>query len=50
MKLGKFNGKVVFLSLLGILCLYLTFTVNWMFIALAAISSWLGWRELLKKD
>jgi hypothetical protein len=48
MKLGKFNGKAVFYSLIGLLSLVLTFTVNWMFIILAAIFSGLGWRELLR--
>jgi predicted tellurium resistance membrane protein TerC len=46
----KKNWKVVGLSLLGLICMILTFTVNWLFIILAAIFSWRGWRILMKED
>jgi 4-hydroxybenzoate polyprenyltransferase len=46
----KRNWKVVVLSLLALVCMVLTFTINWMFIALAAIFSGLGWRILMKED
>ena len=42
------NNKVIVLSLLGLACMILTFTVNWMFIALAAIFTGWGWRILIK--
>ncbi|MFH1290548.1 MAG: hypothetical protein ABIH92_04010 [Nanoarchaeota archaeon] len=43
------NNKVIVLSLLGLACMVLTFTVNWMFIALAALFSGWGWRILIKE-
>jgi len=43
------NLKVVALSLAGLACMVLTFTINWMFIIPASIFSGIGWRILLKK-
>jgi len=43
------NPKVVALSLAGLICMVLTFTINWMFILPAAILSGIGWRILFKK-
>jgi hypothetical protein len=43
------NNKAVVLSLIALVFMVLTFSVHWMFIALAAFFSWLGWRELFKK-
>ncbi|MBU0760124.1 MAG: hypothetical protein KJ600_01180 [Nanoarchaeota archaeon] len=42
------NNKAVLLSLLALVCIILTFTVNWMFIALAAIFSGWSWKVLSK--
>jgi len=46
MKRGKFNGKAVTYSFIALIFMVLTFTVNWMFIILAAVLSGIGWREL----
>ncbi|MBU0906663.1 MAG: hypothetical protein KKD18_01950 [Nanoarchaeota archaeon] len=43
------NWNVVVLSLLALVCMVLTFTVNWMFIALAAIFSGWGWKILMNE-
>lgn len=43
------NWRVVLLSLLALACMVLTFSVNWMFIALAALLSGWGWWELTRK-
>jgi len=40
------NNKVVFLSLIALVSMVLTFTVNWMFIILAVILSGAGWKIL----
>jgi predicted MFS family arabinose efflux permease len=42
--------KVVLLSLVAMFFVVLTFTVNWMFIALAVIFSGWGWKILIGKD
>ncbi|MBU0466732.1 MAG: hypothetical protein KJ718_03305 [Nanoarchaeota archaeon] len=43
------NPKAVVLSLIALVFMVLTFTVNWMFIALAAVFSWWGWNVLIKE-
>tara|TARA_Y100000310_G_C20130465_1_gene555631 strand:- start:36 stop:173 length:138 start_codon:yes stop_codon:yes gene_type:complete len=43
------NIKVVLISLAALGAMVLTFTVDWIFIAVAALLSFWGWRELLKK-
>jgi hypothetical protein len=43
------NPKVVFASLVALVFMVLTFTVNWMFIIGAAVLSWWSWRDLFKK-
>ena len=48
--MAKRKWNVVVLSLLALACMVLTFTVNWMFIALAAIFSGWGWRILMKDE
>lgn len=39
---------MIVLSLIALACMVLTFTVHWMFIALAAIFSGWGWKILVK--
>jgi hypothetical protein len=46
--MAKPNPKVIALSLLGLVFIYLTFTINWLFIAGAAITTLWGWKELMK--
>jgi hypothetical protein len=48
-KKRKINKKVVIYSLVALLCIYLTYTVNWMFIVGAAILMILNQRELMRK-
>jgi hypothetical protein len=43
------NKKVVILSLIALGCLYLTFTVDWIFIIPAVIIMFINQRELFKK-
>jgi hypothetical protein len=45
----KPNIRVIIYSLLALGFLYLTYTVDWMFIAGAAILLYLNQRELMKK-
>jgi nitrogen fixation/metabolism regulation signal transduction histidine kinase len=42
------NPLAVLYSIIALIFMVLTFTVYWMFIALAAFFSWLGWRALFK--
>lgn len=42
----KVNWKIVIFSIIGLASLVLTFTVNWLFIIIAAIMMWLNQREL----
>ncbi|MBS3077097.1 hypothetical protein J4233_02385 [Candidatus Pacearchaeota archaeon] len=46
----KRNWKVVVLNLLALVCVVLTFTINWMFVILAAIFSGIGWKVLMKGE
>jgi len=41
------NPKVIALSVAALFFMYLTFAVHWMFIAVAAFLSWIGWKDLL---
>ncbi len=43
------NKKVVLYSIIALVFLILTFTINWLFIIPAAILSWLNHRELNTK-
>ena len=43
------NPKVVVYSLIALFCLYLTFTVDWLFIIPAVILMILNQKELFKK-
>ncbi|MBR9703940.1 hypothetical protein GOV12_00885 [Candidatus Pacearchaeota archaeon] len=45
----KFNLKVVILSIIGLIALVLTFTVNWLFIIIPAIVIWINQKELSKR-
>ena len=40
------NPKVVGWSLIALVFMFLTFTVNWLFIIPAAIISWMNYRAL----
>ena len=48
-KSRKVNKKVILYSIIGLIFLGLSFFVNWMFIAGAALVVWLNQRELMKK-
>ena len=43
------NYKVILYSFIALYCLYLTYTVDWLFIAISALMMWLNHRELFKK-
>jgi hypothetical protein len=43
------NSKVTGISLVALLCMVLTFTVNWMFILPAALLSGWGWKILIEE-
>lgn len=43
------NPKVVILSIIALFCLYLTFTVDWLFIIPAVIIMFLNHKELMRK-
>ena len=43
------NLKVVILSIIALICLYLTFTKDWIFIIPAVIIMIINHRELMKK-
>jgi len=43
----KINKKVIFYSLLAIVSLVLTFTLDWIFIVPAAVLMWLNQRQLI---
>lgn len=45
----KVNKKVVIQSILALICLALTFLVNWWFIAPVGILIWLNQKELYGK-
>jgi len=45
---SKTNPKVVILSLIAIVFLVLTFTVDWLFIIPAALIAWINNKELKK--
>jgi hypothetical protein len=45
---NKINKKVVLYSILAIICLILTFTADWIFIAPTVFLMWLNQRELIK--
>jgi hypothetical protein len=42
------NKKVVLYSIIALICLVLTFTINWLFIIPAVVLSWLNQKELIK--
>ena len=48
-KSSEINYKVVVLSLIGLLCLALTFFVHWLFIIGCAIVIWINQKELMGK-
>ncbi len=43
------NPKVVIQSIIALICLFLTFIVDWLFIIPAVILIYLNQRELMKK-
>jgi len=43
------NPKVVFYSIIALICLVLTFTIDWLFIIPAAIIMFINQKELMKK-
>jgi hypothetical protein len=43
------NWRVVIYSIIGLICIGLTFTINWTFIIPAAIFMLLNQREIMKK-
>ncbi len=43
------NPKVVIYSIIALFCLYLTFTVDWLFIIPAVIIMFINQKELFKK-
>lgn len=43
------NLKVVVYSLIALVCIYLTFTINWIFLIGAIILMFLNQKELMKK-
>ncbi len=45
----KFNTKVVIYSLIALVCLALTFFVDWLFIIPAVVLMLLNQKELMKK-
>lgn len=47
--MGKVNGKVVVLSLIGIGFMVMIFWIHWTFIIGAALASWMGWKILFEK-
>jgi len=44
------NLKVVLYSLLGLISIVLSFTINWLFIIPAVILSGISWRILIKEN
>jgi len=44
------NPKVVIYSIIALFCLYLTFTVDWLFIIPAVIIMFINQKELFKKN
>ena len=44
------NPKVVVYSIIALICLILTFTIDWLFIIPAVILMFLNQREIMKKD
>jgi len=49
MRKGKFNGKIVFLSILGLIFLALSYLISWWFILPVAIILWMNQKEILGK-
>jgi hypothetical protein len=47
--MGKINWRIVIYSLIALICLILTFTVDWMFIIPAVVLMLLNQRELMRK-
>lgn len=45
----KVNYKVIIYSIIGLIGLILTFTINWLYIIIPAIVIWLNQRELKLK-
>jgi len=43
------NPKVVIQSIIALICLVLTFTIDWLFIIPAAILMFLNQREIMRK-
>jgi len=43
----KINKKVVVLSLIALLCLYLTYKLHWAFIVPVAVILWINQKELI---
>jgi len=43
------NKKVVFYSIIALICLYLGFTLHWMFVIPAVIIMIINQKELMKK-
>ena len=43
------NPKVVIYSIIALICLVLTFTIDWLFIVPAAILMYLNQKELMRK-
>jgi uncharacterized membrane protein len=48
-KKRRINKKIISLSVIAIICLVLTFTINWLFIIPAVIISIMNQRELFSK-
>jgi len=44
----KINFKVVIYSLLGLICIYLMYKVDWMFVIPVLFFIWLNQRELFR--
>jgi len=45
----KINKKVIIFSIIALICIFLTFKINWLFIIPAVILMFLNQRELMKK-
>lgn len=48
-KKNKVNKKVIIQSILALICIFLTFKVDWLFIIPAIALVWLNQKELFKK-
>ncbi|MBP7708509.1 hypothetical protein KA107_02395 [Candidatus Pacearchaeota archaeon] len=46
---SKINLKIVVYTTLGLICLYLTYKVDWAFIIGSALAVYFNQRELMKK-